>query len=82
MVPSVSSALCLGDCWKRVGFTRTPWLLKAVIGGNIAALACLLWSRSSTAKSRPEPSDWLLPIQRTRPSQTRTCAGQGEEMVV
>lgn len=72
VVPSVSSALCLGDCWKGVGFTRTPWLWKAVIGGNIVALACRLWSRSSTARSRPEPSDWLLPSLRTGPSRTHT----------
>lgn len=41
-MPSVSDALCLGGCWKGVGFTRTPWLWKAVIGDNIAALACRL----------------------------------------
>lgn len=41
LMPNVSVALCLGGCWKGVGFTRTPWLWKAVIGGNIVALAFL-----------------------------------------
>lgn len=70
--PSVSSALCLGGCWKGVGFTRTPWLWKAVIGGNIAVLACLLWSRSSTARSHPARSGSLPPSPRTGPSRTHT----------
>lgn len=69
---SVSSALCLGGCWKGVGFTRTPWLWKAVIGGNIAVLACLLWSKSSTARSHPVRSGLLPPSPRTGPSQTHT----------
>lgn len=64
-----------------LGFTRTPWLWKAVIGGNTAVLACRLWSRSSTARSHPGPSDWLPPIQRTRPNQTHTWAGNRSEKV-
>ena len=60
-------------------FTRTPWLWKAVIGGNIAVLACHLLSRSSTAKSHPELSGWLPPSPQTGPSQTHTCARKERE---
>lgn len=68
--------------WDWVGFTRTPWLWKAVIGDSIAVLEYRLWSRNNTAGRHPVLSDWPRPSPQTGLSQTHTCKHNKEEQLL